>query len=109
MALAPELMVTIHPRDAKIVGVADGDEVRVESRRGELFGRALVTDSVMEGSIFVPFVKLKESAANFLTNQAFDPDSQIPEYKVCAVRVARKDAPRRKRKGSRGVAGAFRP
>ena len=109
MARAPELMVTIHPRDAKIVGVADGDEVRVESRRGELFGRALVTDSVREGSIFVPFVKLKESAANFLTNQAFDPDSQIPEYKVCAVRVGRKDAPRRKRKGSRGMAGAFRP
>ena len=34
-------------------------------------------------------VKLEESAANFLTNSAFDPSSKIPEYKVCAVRVER--------------------
>ena len=42
---------------------------------------------VKEGEIFVPFVKLREHAANFLTNAAFDPDSKIPEYKVCAVRI----------------------
>jgi predicted molibdopterin-dependent oxidoreductase YjgC len=40
-----------------------------------------------KGEIFVPFVRLQESAANFLTNAAFDPGSKIPEYKVCAVRV----------------------
>jgi len=43
----------------------------------------------VNGAIFVPFVKLGESAANFLTNAAFDPSSKIPEYKVCAVRVER--------------------
>ena len=32
-------------------------------------------------------MKLSESAANFLTNAAYDPESKIPEYKVCAVRV----------------------
>jgi hypothetical protein len=32
-------------------------------------------------------VKLDDSAANFLTNSAFDPLSKIPEYKVSAVRV----------------------
>ena len=40
-----------------------------------------------QGEIFIPFVKLSESAANFLTNSAYDPDTMIPEYKVCAVRV----------------------
>jgi len=35
----------------------------------------------------VPFVKLADSAANFLTNSAHDPASKIPEYKVCAVRL----------------------
>ena len=39
------------------------------------------------GELFVPFVKLQEHAANFLTNSALDPDSRIPEYKVCAVRM----------------------
>ena len=36
-----------------------------------------------------PFVKLEESAANFLTNSAHDPSARIPEYKVCAVRLER--------------------
>ena len=39
------------------------------------------------GEVFVPFVKLRDHAANFLTNSAFDPNSKIPEYKVCAVRI----------------------
>ena len=37
----------------------------------------------------MPFVKLADSAANFLTNSAHDPVSKIPEYKVCAVRIER--------------------
>jgi formate dehydrogenase alpha subunit len=87
MALAPRLEVAIHPGDAGRGGIADGDRVRVVSRRGELSGYARVTDVVKPGAIFVPFVKLQDSAANFLTNSAFDPASKIPEYKVCAVRV----------------------
>ena len=66
-----------------------GSRVRVASRRGELTGHALVTEAVRPDAVFVPFVKLEESAANFLTNSAFDPSSKIPEYKVCAVRVER--------------------
>jgi predicted molibdopterin-dependent oxidoreductase YjgC len=82
-----EVPVTIHPGDAERFGIADGDEVVVRSRRGRLTGRAVVTDAVRAGSVFVPFVKLRESAANFLTNNAYDEPSRIPEYKVCAVRV----------------------
>jgi predicted molibdopterin-dependent oxidoreductase YjgC len=48
-----------------------------------------VTEAVKPGAIFIPFVKFGDSAANFLTNSAFDPSSKIPEYKVCAVRVER--------------------
>jgi predicted molibdopterin-dependent oxidoreductase YjgC len=48
---------------------------------------ALVTGAMRKGEIFIPFVRLRDSAANFLTNAAVDPDSKIPEYKVCAVRV----------------------
>jgi len=85
--LAPRLEVAMHPVDAGRLGIGDGDHVRVTSRRGELTGYACVSDVVRPGAIFVPFVKLEESAANFLTNAAFDPASKIPEYKVCAVRV----------------------
>ena len=87
MARAPELEVSINPSDGEQYGINDGQAVRVTSRRGELTGRALFTDRMRAGEIFIPFVKLSESAANFLTNSAYDPDTMIPEYKVCAVRV----------------------
>ncbi len=108
LARAPELQVAVHPNDASSSQVSDGDEVVVMSRRGELEGRALVTDAVREGEIFVPFVRLKDSAANFLTNSVLDPDSKIPEYKVCAVRVLRKDVveARRARKKAAAVPGS---
>jgi formate dehydrogenase alpha subunit len=89
LELAPRLEVAIHPSDARRIGVDTGAALRVSSRRGELTGYARVTEAVRPGAIFVPFVKLADSAANFLTNQAFDPVSKIPEYKVCAVRVER--------------------
>jgi formate dehydrogenase alpha subunit len=87
LELAPRLEVSLHPADARRLGIRDGAPVRVTSRRGELSGWARLTDAVRPGAIFVPFVKLEESAANFLTNSASDPLSKIPEYKVCAVRV----------------------
>ncbi|MCY4366069.1 MAG: molybdopterin-dependent oxidoreductase [Chloroflexi bacterium] len=87
LARSPDLEVSINPSDGEKFGIADGQAIRVTSRRGELTGRALFTDRMRAGEIFIPFVKLSESAANFLTNSAYDPDTMIPEYKVCAVRV----------------------
>ncbi len=89
--------VVIHPSDALPCGVVAGDEVTLFSRRGRLHGTAVVTGAVRPGSVFVPFVKLNESAANFLTNNAYDPQSRIPEYKVCAVRLEKGHA--RKQRG----------
>jgi formate dehydrogenase alpha subunit len=92
LELAPRLEVAVHPSDARRLGVDTGSALRVSSRRGELHGYARVTEAVRPGAVFVPFVKLADSAANFLTNPAFDPASKIPEYKVCAVRVERMPA-----------------
>ena len=87
MASFPNLQVAINPEDGQKQGIEQGQPIRVKSRRGELTGVALLTDRMRAGEIFIPFVKLEESAANFLTNSAYDPDSKIPEYKVCAVRI----------------------
>jgi formate dehydrogenase alpha subunit len=89
LELAPRLEVAINPADASQLGLRDGDRVRVVSRRGELTGFAALTEAVRAGAVFIPFVKLAESAANFLTNSAHDPSSKIPEYKICAVRIER--------------------
>ncbi len=89
LELAPRLEIALHPADARRLGVETGSPLRLISRRGELEGVARLTEAVRPGAVFVPFVKLGESAANFLTNPAHDPSAKIPEYKVCAVRVER--------------------
>jgi formate dehydrogenase alpha subunit len=98
---SPELQVAINPSDAVRFGIEDGEEIVVSSRRGELDGKAMLTDAVRAGEVFVPFVKLKEANANYLTNAVYDPKSRIPEYKVCAVRIDKPGAPQTWRRGRR--------
>lgn len=85
-AQMPEGFVEINPQDAAEKGIADGDEVSVASRRGEITAKAMITERVLPGMVFLPF-HFAESSANVLTNPALDPICKIPEYKVCAVRV----------------------
>tara|TARA_B110000263_G_C15304472_1_gene509624 strand:+ start:550 stop:3249 length:2700 start_codon:yes stop_codon:yes gene_type:complete len=89
LSKASELEVSINPHDSNKFGINDGDWISVESKRGKLEARAYVTDKMSNGEIFVPFVKLQNHAANFLTNPAVDPESKIPEYKVCAVKIGK--------------------
>jgi formate dehydrogenase alpha subunit len=83
-----EAFIEINPDDAKKIGVEDGDFVGVTSRRGEISLKALVTDRILRGVVFIPF-HFSEAAANILTNPALDPKAKIPELKVCAVQIAK--------------------
>lgn len=85
-ALAPEEKVWIHPADARSLGIADGDRVRVTSRRGTIQAMARITDEIPEKVVFMTF-HFAEASANLLTNPMVDPVAKIPEFKVCAVRV----------------------
>ena len=90
-AIEPESFVEVHPDDCGRLGLADGDFVRVRSRRGEVtlpVRRGAVTQP---GSVFIPF-HYREAAANVLTTDVLDPDGKIPEFKFCAVRVERADS-----------------
>ncbi len=82
----PEALVEIHPDDAKNIGVASGEWVKVRSRRGEIEVKVLVTQRSSKGMVFLPF-HFAEAAANILTLDARDPQAKIPDYKVCAVAV----------------------
>jgi predicted molibdopterin-dependent oxidoreductase YjgC len=85
---APEPYAEINKSDAKRLSINDGERVAVSSRRGSITLKARVTDRIILGSIFIPF-HYAEAAANRLTNAALDPISNIPELKVCAVRVVK--------------------
>jgi len=84
--------VEINPRDASALGIADGEMVKVISRRGEVVAKAKVTEVSPVGVISMTF-HFAESPTNVLTNPALDPVAKIPELKVCAVRVERNGKP----------------
>ncbi len=84
--VAPYEEIEIHPEDAADIGIANGDTVRVSSRRGEVQAVAKVTNRVIPGLVFMTF-HYSESSGNMLTNSACDPITETPELKVCAVAV----------------------
>ena len=81
-----EGFLELNPGDAENLGIAEGDEVNVTSRRGTVTLKTDVTDRVGKGLVFMAFHFL-ESNANILTNPAMDPIAKIPEFKVCAVKL----------------------
>ncbi len=104
----PELRVAIHPNDAARMEIVNDEPVWVASRRGRLEGVSFVTEDVAEGSVFMPFVRLADSAANWLTNNVYDEVARIPEYKVCAVAVERAAEPTEWRHSGPGGKGGKR-
>jgi formate dehydrogenase major subunit len=84
--LEPEANASLHPRTLRALGVAPGDMLQVETRRGAIQIMARADRAVAEDMIFVPFAYV-EAAANILTNAALDPYGKIPEFKFSAVRV----------------------
>jgi formate dehydrogenase major subunit len=87
-AIEPEAFVGIHPDDARELGIADGDRVRVTSPRGSIALRTRISEREHKGAVFIPF-HFREASANLLTTDAVDPDGKIPAFKFCAVRVER--------------------
>jgi predicted molibdopterin-dependent oxidoreductase YjgC len=82
----PEVFVEINPVDARRLHIEEGEEVAAGSRRGTIKAKALLTERVKPGVVFIP-LHYVENAANRLTNPALDPVTKTPEYKVCAVRL----------------------
>ena len=85
-AIEPIAMASMHPDDMLQLGLAPGDVVTVQSRRGEVAIHVRRDDGTPRGAVFVPFAYY-EAAANMMTHAALDPFGKIPEFKYCAVRV----------------------
>jgi anaerobic selenocysteine-containing dehydrogenase len=94
---APAAWVEISRVDAGILGVVEGDILRVTSPRGEIVVPARVGD-VREGTVIAPIhygyfdaagevATTHASAANELTVTEWDPVSKQPVFKNAAVRI----------------------
>ena len=81
-----ELYIEINPKDAAALSINNEDFMTAESRRGEVSGRARLSERVPAGMVFIPF-HFSESAANQITASALDPTSETPAFKVNSVRL----------------------
>jgi assimilatory nitrate reductase catalytic subunit len=84
---APEAFVELHPVLARRMQIEERDLVSLRTRRGTASARARLTPDIRADTLFMPFHWGGEGRANLLTNPALDPDSKMPEFKVCAVRI----------------------
>ena len=92
VAAEPEPYVELHPDLAVRLAVGDGEQVQVTSSRGTARAVVRISDSVRPDTVFMPFHWAGPGSANLVTNDALDPVSRMPEFKVCAVDVVRAGA-----------------
>jgi anaerobic selenocysteine-containing dehydrogenase len=81
-----DMFVEINPVNARQLLIGPNDKVIVESQRGRVQARAVLTHGVQSGHVFIP---MHYETANQLTDAVFDPHSSQPAYKACAVRIIR--------------------
>jgi len=103
--LVPEQYVEMHPDDANALGIKDGDQVKLITRRGHYFARAQVgtnsivrpaRNSVPPGYLFSPWnLSVADSAdpkknkwlVNGVSSRCFDPVSGQVDFKKLACRI----------------------
>ena len=87
-AIEPMATASLCGADLLEMGLAAGDVITIQSRRGEVAIHVRRDDGTPQGAVFVPFAYY-EAAANLMTNAALDPFGKIPEFKYCAVAIRR--------------------
>ncbi|PKM47857.1 MAG: formate dehydrogenase-N subunit alpha [Firmicutes bacterium HGW-Firmicutes-8] len=98
--MEPELFVELSPGMGKALGVTSADYLEVNTARGSIRGRALVSPRVqplkVNGRLIehigVPYHwgfmgLVTGDSANILTIDALDPTAQMPQLKVCLCNV----------------------
>lgn len=88
----PEPLLQIHPDDARVRGIREGQLVVVQGRRGEVRVKAQLTEDVRPGLCFLPMhwgkiLNNNQVRANNVTNALVDPRSKEPDFKFTAVEV----------------------
>jgi formate dehydrogenase major subunit len=85
--LASGGVVDIDPGDGDALGIADGDTVKMSSRRGSIELPARYRSGLRRGLAFMAIHWPDEADINTLTLDAWDPKSGTAEFKATAVRI----------------------
>jgi nitrate reductase NapA len=89
----PHATANLHPSDAKKLGIATGDKIRISSRRGDvvLYAEAGGRVTPQVGMVYVPWFD-EDVMINNVTLDAFCPISKQNDFKKCAVKIAKVSA-----------------
>ncbi|ROT96162.1 formate dehydrogenase subunit alpha [Marinobacter sp. R17] len=87
-----EDVLEIHPSDAELRGISDGDWLGVSSRVGQTVLRCRISDRMQPGVVYTTFHH-PGSGANVITTDSSDWATNCPEYKVTAVQVEKVSQP----------------
>ncbi len=91
LAKTPNVFVEVSPGQARERGIESGSLVQLTSRRGRLQVRALVTDRVHDGELYMP-MNSTENPVNLLTGSHTDAVTHTPAFKETAVQMQVLDA-----------------
>ena len=79
-------LLEVHPSDAEMRGIKEGDLVALSSRKGQISLVATITERVQPGVVYTTFHN-PETGANVVTTEHSDWATSCPEYKVTAVQI----------------------
>jgi predicted molibdopterin-dependent oxidoreductase YjgC len=85
--------LNLSPEDASRLGMAEGEVVRVSSRRGSVEAPVHIDETLRAGLAFMTLHFPEQVATNVLTLDTWDPKSGTAEFKATAIRVDKLDAP----------------
>ncbi|MBV9949820.1 MAG: molybdopterin-dependent oxidoreductase, partial [Myxococcales bacterium] len=85
----PEPFVQMHPQVAAMFGLQAGQRVWVRTRRGRALLESRLDAGMRMDTLFAPFHWYGPGRVNTLTVDALDPQSKIPEFKICAATLER--------------------
>jgi len=93
-----ESFIEINPHDAANLQLKEGDVTVITSRRGEVRVKAKITTQIKPGVVFLPMHWGKILGndlhrVNNITNDSVDPISKEPDFKYCAVNIAKYKKP----------------
>jgi formate dehydrogenase major subunit len=77
--------IDVSPEDARRMNLAEGQQVRVRSRRGSVTAPVHIDDALRPGLTFMTFHFPEDVATNMLTNDKVDPMSGTAEFKATAI------------------------
>ncbi len=88
----------IHPHDALVRNIKEGDIVVIENPRGSVRVGAKITDEIKKGVVFLPMhwgkiLSGNDARVNNLTSNIVDPISKEPDFKFSVVEVTKFEKP----------------